>query len=35
MVCNCGLEDEAVFPSLTGYDPAQDAGYFATILVKE
>lgn len=35
MVCNCGLEDEAVFPSLAGYDPAQDAGYFATILVKE
>lgn len=35
MVCNCGLEDEAVFPSLTGYDPAQAAGYFATILVKE
>lgn len=35
MVCNCGLEDEAVFPSLVGYDPAQDAGYFATILVKE
>lgn len=35
MVCNCGLPDEAVFPSLAGYDPAQDAGYFATILVKE
>lgn len=35
MVCNCGLPDEAVFPTLTDYDPAQDAGYFATILVKE
>ena len=35
MVCNCGLSDEAVFPTLTDYDPAQDAGYFATILVKE
>ena len=29
------LPDEAVFPALTDYDPAQDAGYFATILVKE
>ena len=35
MACNCGLPDEAVFPALTDYDPAQDAGYFATILVKE
>ncbi len=35
MVCNCGLPDEAVFPALTDYDPAQDAGYFATILIKE
>lgn len=35
MVCNCGLPDEAVFPALTDYAPAQDAGYFATILVKE
>ena len=35
MVCNCGLPDEAVFPTLTDYDPAQDAGYFATILIKE
>lgn len=35
MVCNCGLPDEAVFQALTDYDPAQDAGYFATILVKE
>ena len=35
LVCNCGLPDEAVFPALTDYDPAQDAGYFATILVKE
>lgn len=35
MVCNCGLPDEAVYPTLTDYDPAQDAGYFATILVKE
>lgn len=35
MVCNCGLPDEAVFPALTDYDPAQDAGYFATILEKE
>ena len=35
MVCNCGLPDEAGFPALTDYDPAQDAGYFATILVKE
>lgn len=35
MVCNCGLENEAVHPSLATYDPAEDAGYFATILVKE
>ena len=35
MVCNCGLPEEAVYPTLTDYDPAQDAGYFATILVKE
>jgi len=35
MVCNCGLPDEAVFPARMDYDPAQDAGYFATILVKE
>ena len=35
MVCNCGLPNEKVYPTLTGLDPAQDAGYFATILVKE
>lgn len=35
MVCNCGLPDEAVWPSLSAYDPAQPAGYFATIIVKE
>ena len=35
MVCNCGLPNEKVYPTLTGLDPVQDAGYFATILVKE
>ena len=35
MVCNCGLPNEKVYPTLTDFDPAQDAGYFATILVKE
>ncbi len=35
MVCNCGLPNEKVYPTLTGLDPEQDAGYFATILVKE
>lgn len=35
MVCNCGLPDEAAFPDLSSYDPAQAAGYFTTILIKE
>ena len=35
MVCNCGLPNEKVYPTLTGLDPVQNAGYFATILVKE
>ena len=35
MVCNCGLPNEKAYPTLMGFDPAQDAGYFATILVKE
>ena len=35
LVSNCGLPEEAVCPSLSGFDPAQPAGYFATIIVKE
>ena len=35
MVCNCGLPDEALWPDLSAYDPAQPAGYFTTIIVKE
>ena len=35
MVCNCGLPNEKVYPTLTGLDPVQNAGYFAPILVKE
>lgn len=35
MVCNCGLPDEALWPDLSAYDPAQTAGYFTTIIVKE
>ena len=35
MVCNCGLPDEALWPDLSVDCPAQPAGYFTTILVKE
>lgn len=35
MVCNCGLPGERVYQDLTAYDAGQEAGYFATILVKE
>lgn len=35
MVCNCGLPDEAVYTDLSTFDPAEAAGYFTTILVKE
>ena len=35
MVCNCGLPDEALWPDLSMYNPAQPAGYFTTIIVKE
>ena len=35
MVCNCGLPDEALWHDLSAYDPAQNAGYFTTIIVKE
>lgn len=35
LVCNCGLPDEAVYPDLSAARPADAAGYFATVLVKE
>ena len=35
LVCNCGLPDEAVYPDLSVARPADAAGYFATVLVKE
>ena len=35
LVCNCGLPDEAVYPGLSAARPADAAGYFATVLVKE
>lgn len=35
MVCNCGLPDEALWPDLSADCPAQPAGYFTTIIVKE
>lgn len=35
MVCNCGLPNEEVWPDLSLYDAERQAGYFATILVKE
>ncbi|MDD4850480.1 MAG: precorrin-2 C(20)-methyltransferase [Gemmiger sp.] len=35
MVANCGLPGEEVWPDLTAYPPDANAGYFATILVKE
>lgn len=35
MVSNCGLPGEQVFPDLSQFRPEQEAGYFATIIVKE
>ena len=35
MVCNCGLPDEMVRPDLSRDAAPVDAGYFATIIVKE
>ena len=35
MVCNCGLPDERVYPDLSLERPQEQAGYFATVLVKE
>ena len=35
LVCNCGLPDEAVYPDCSAARPAGEAGYFATVLVKE
>lgn len=38
LVCSCGLPDETIFPDLSTARPPQDgsnAGYFATVLVKE
>lgn len=35
LVCNCGLPGEQVYPDLSAFSPEQDAGYFATIIVKE
>ena len=35
LVCNCGLPDEQVCPDLSLERPQEQAGYFATVLVKE
>ena len=35
LVCNCGLPDERVYPDLSLERPQEQAGYFATVLVKE
>ena len=35
LVCNCGLPNEVVYPDLSADRPAEAAGYFATVLVKE
>lgn len=35
MVCNCGLPDEQVYEDLSQFPAQQQAGYFATIVVKE
>lgn len=35
LVCNCGLPDEQVYPDLSLERPQEQAGYFATVLVKE
>ena len=35
LVCNCGLPDERVYPHLSLERPQEQAGYFATVLVKE
>lgn len=33
MVCACGLDNEKLYSSLAGYNAAEEAGYFSTILV--
>ena len=35
LVCNCGMPDERVYPDLSLERPQEQAGYFATVLVKE
>ena len=35
LVCNCGLPDECIYPDLSLERPRAQAGYFATVLVKE
>ena len=35
LVCNCGLPDGRVYPDLSLERPQEQAGYFATVLVKE
>ena len=35
LVCNCGLPDERIYPDLSLERPQEQAGYFATVLVKE
>ncbi len=35
MVCNCGLPDERVYPTLSDCTLPAQTGYFATILIKE
>lgn len=35
LVCNCGLPGEAIYPNLAENAPAEDGGYFATLLLRE
>ena len=35
MVCNCGMPEELVFPTLSEVDPALCTSYFTTLLIKE
>ena len=35
LVSNCGLPGEQVYADLSAFPREQDAGYFATIIVKE
>lgn len=35
MVCNCGMPEELVFPTLSEVDPVLCTSYFTTLLIKE